>query len=265
MTLPARLAANIGWLFTEHAWSDRFAAARAAGFGSVEFPWPDDPAETAAAVRASGLRVALVNMPAGDLAAGDRGWPNDAARVDEWRAAFAAALRLATELRCPTVNVLAGNRISADRDGELACLETNLRWALPMASANGIALVTELLNPAENPDYLLATIEEAEPLLGALDALGWRLQLDTWHLGLTEPDTAAAIRRAGARIGHVQVGDVPGRHEPGSGGLDWTAIRVALDAVGYRGALGLEYAPQRGTERGLAATVAHLLPADAGG
>lgn len=243
MTLPERLAANVAWLFTEHPWLDRFAAARGAGFAAVEFPWPDDPSATADAVRAAGLRVALLNMPAGDLAAGDRGWPNDPERVGSWRDAFGEALRLATELWCPTVNVLAGNLVPSPLDDQLACLEDNLRWALPRAAARGVTVVTELLNRQENPGYLLVSLDDADSVLRPLAPLGWRLQLDTWHLGLTEPDVAAAIRRAGPHIGHVQVADVPGRHEPGTGDLDWEAITEALADAGYRGPIGLEYLP----------------------
>ena len=259
MTLPPRLAANVGWLFTERPWLDRFAAAREAGFGAVEFPWPEDPAATADAARSAGLRVAMLNMPAGDLAAGQRGWPNDPARIDEWRASFVDALHLAVRLGCPTINVLAGNRIGDDPEHELQCFEANLRWALPLASVRSVRLVTELLNRRENPRYLLSTLGEAEPFLGRLSVLGWRLQLDTYHLGLTDADVAGAIRRAGELIGHVQVADVPGRHEPGSGALDWPAIRAALEAVGYRGPLGLEYAPEGSTEAGLRGAVAHVM------
>ena len=245
--LPARLAANVAWLFTEHAWLDRFGAARDAGFSAVEFPWPDDPAATADAVRAASLRVVLLNMPAGDLAAGERGWTNDPARVEEWRDAFADALRLATELSCPTVNVLAGNLVATPLDDQLACLEANLRWALPIAAEAGITVVTELLNRQENPSYALETLGDAESLLDRLAPLGWRLQLDTYHLGLAEADVAAALRRAGDLIGHVQLADVPGRHEPGSGALDWGAIGAALATVGYGGAVGLEYRPSVAT------------------
>jgi hydroxypyruvate isomerase len=244
--IPDRFAANLAWLFTEHPWLDRFAAARDAGFAAVEFPWPDDPGATAEAVRAAGLRVALLNAPAGDLEAGERGWPNDPRRVDEWRDAFASALELAVDLACPTINVLGGNRVPhASEVDQLACLEANLRWALDEAGPAGVAVVTELLNRRENPDYLLGTLDDAEPLLEPLAPLGWRLQFDTWHLGQTDADVAGAIRRAAGRIGHVQVADVPGRHEPGTGSLDWVAIAAALRDVGYRGAIGLEYRPTR--------------------
>ena len=247
MLIPPRFAANVAWLFTELPWLERFAAAREAGFATVEFPWPDDPAATAAALREAGLRVALLNAPAGDLGAGDRGWPNDPDRVDEWDDAFASALDLALDLGCPTINVLAGNRVArASEADQLACLEANLRRALDEARPAGVAVVTELLNRQENPDYLLVTLDDAEPLIERLAPIGWKLQLDTWHLGLTEADVPAAIRRAAAHIGHVQVADVPGRHEPGTGGLDWAALGAALR--GYGGFIGLEYSPAGGID-----------------
>jgi hydroxypyruvate isomerase len=250
VTIPERAAANVAWLFTELPWKDRFAAARRAGFSQVEFPWPDDPATTAGAVHATGLRVALLNMDAGDLAAGERGWPNDPSRVEEWRTGFADALALARDVGCRAINVLAGNAVrGAGVDAQLACFEHNLRWALPLAADDGVALVTELLNRPENPAYLLATLDDAEPLLRTLAPLGWKLQLDTWHLALTVADVPAAIRRAAPHVGHVQVADVPGRHEPGTGSLDWAAIGEALR--GYDGPIGLEYVPSGGTVDGL--------------
>ncbi|MCA1569373.1 MAG: TIM barrel protein [Chloroflexi bacterium] len=251
--LSERLAANVAWLFSELPWPDRFAAAREVGFGAVEFPWPDDSAVTVEAVRSANLRVALLNMPAGALAAGERGWPNDPSRVREWRDAFAEALEMAHDLGCPTVNVLAGNAVpGVARPTQLACLQQNLGWALAPARDAGVTLVTELLNREENPEYLLVTLDDAEPLLESLAVRGWRLQLDCYHLGLTEPDVPAAIRRAGERIGHIQVADLPGRHEPYSGRLDWDEIGSALDQVGYAGFVGCEYTPLAGlgwTER----------------
>jgi hydroxypyruvate isomerase len=244
VTVPARFAANVAWLFADRPWVDRFAAAADAGFARVEFPWPDDPTATADAVRAAGLAVALLNMPAGDLDAGERGWPNDADRADEWRGAFLTALELAAAVGCPTVNVLAGNDTrAASRERQLTCLEENLRWALTGAAEAGVTLVTELLNRRENPDYLLATLDDAAQLLDRIGPLGWKLQLDTHHLGLSVDDVAAAIRSAAGHIGHVQVADVPGRHEPGTGSLDWPAIGAALRDAGYGGPIGLEYRP----------------------
>ena len=253
MTLPEYLDANVAWLFTELPWLDRFGAARAAGFTAVEFPWPDDPAASAAAVGDAGLAVAVLNMAAGDLAAGERGWPNDPGRIGEWRAALDDAVSLAGELRCRSINVLAGNAVAGvSRAAQLECLLDNLAWALPRAAARGVTIVTEPLNRAENPDYLVVTLDDVALLAERLAPLGWRLQLDLYHLGLTEADVPAVIRRAGLLLRHLQVSDLPGRHEPGSGGLDWAGIADALVAIGYAGFIGLEYRPAGSTVEGLA-------------
>jgi len=152
-------------------------------------------------------------------------------------AAWGLALAMRADASDPAlaraVSVLAATRPTA----------INLRWALGRASAAGVEVVTELLNRRENPDYLLTTIDDAERLFDELAPSGWKLQLDTYHLGLTVDDVPAAIRRAGPRVGHVQVADVPGRHEPGTGSLDWHAIADALRRVDYGAAIGLEYHP----------------------
>ena len=251
MTIPPRFAANVAWLFTEHAWTDRFAAAADAGFAAVELPWPADPDATLRAAERAGVTVAMVNMPAGDLSAGERGWPNDPARVDEWRDAWTDALAFARDAGARSINVLAGNAVqSASLDAQRACLEASLRWALPKAAAAGVRVVTELLNPRENPRYLLPTLDGAETLLARLRPDGWRLQLDTHHLGLTLTaldDVPVEIGRAAPSLGHAQVADAPGRHEPGSGAIDWAAVGAALSSAPDLEFIGLEYAPTGAT------------------
>jgi hydroxypyruvate isomerase len=128
---------------------------------------------------------------------------------------------------------------------QFATLEANLVGAVARAADAGVTVVTELLNRRENPGYLLSSLDDAQPLLERLAPLGWKLQLDTWHLALTDADVPASIRRAGNHVGHVQVADAPGRHEPGTGELGWEAIGAALAEVGYVGSIGLEYVPSR--------------------
>ena len=145
----------------------RFEAARDAGFASVEFPWPaDDLAEVRRAVAGADLGVALLNMFAGDLSSGERGFPNDPVRVSEWRGWFDQALNLATDLHCPAINVLAGNLIEGiSRPQQYACLSKNLRWALGHARSREIALTLEVLNPIETPSYLFTRLDDAATLL----------------------------------------------------------------------------------------------------
>jgi hydroxypyruvate isomerase len=236
---------NLGLLFTELPWRQRFAAVAKAGFHRVEFPWPPlAPDEVTRLVRAAGVQVALLNMDAGDLAAGDRGYGNDPRLAVRWRDQLRQALDLARDLDCPLVNVLAGRRLPGlDESDQMRCLTGNLRWAADLAGRYGLTLVIEPINDHDIPGYLLPRVVD---VLAVLDELGHeavKLQLDAYHVAAMGDDVTRTIAAAGSRLGHVQLADHPGRHEPGTGDLDVDALLTALTAAGYHGGLGLEYEP----------------------
>ncbi len=248
-----RFAVNIGFLYGELPYEARFEAARADGFEAVGSAWPADPAGFAAGVRAAGLRVALLNVAAGDLDAGDRGHANDPGAVDRWRDDLLAALDLAARVGCRTLNVLAGNDVpGVPASGQWATLRANLAWALPLASSQGRRLVVEMLNPHDTPAYLVTDPDVARDLVEPLAPAGLRLQFDTYHAARIGLDVPAAFGAVAELVGHVQVADSPGRHQPGSGTIDWRAFFGALAASGYDGAVGLEYRPAGTTREGLA-------------
>lgn len=249
-----RFSANIGFLFAELPYLDRFAAAAEAGFAEVEFGWPMEPPQLVArAVDAAGLRVALLNAPAGDLAAGERGWPNDPRRMTEWRAAFDEAVALAMAVGCPAINALAGNRLDGLPDADqLAAVRQNLSWALERSEGAGTMLLLEVLNPVDTPRYLLADLFSAVELVGAMDHPRLRLQFDTYHLAMLGHDPAEAFASVAPLVGHIQVADVPGRGAPGTGALDFVAFFDALASARYEGAVGLEYLSRGDTRAALA-------------
>ncbi len=248
-----RLAASVAFLYPELPYLERFAAARRDGFEAIETTWPLPPAESVvAAVREAGLGVVLLNVNEGDLAGGDRGHANDPARVGEWRRDFDAAVELASAVDCPTLNVLAGNAVDgAALDDQLACVGANLGWALPRAAERGIRLVVELLNGPEHPRYLARDLDATLALLAPHVGAGLGLQFDSYHVARNGLDPVAAFRTAARVVGHVQIADAPGRHEPGTGSIEWAAFFAGLDDAGYEGAVGLEYRPLGDTSEGL--------------
>jgi hydroxypyruvate isomerase len=258
------LAVNVGFLFRELPYLERFRAARDAGFEAVEFAWPlAPPAEVVSAVRAAGVRVVLLNVNAGDLEAGERGHANDPDARERWRNDFEEALRLAEVVDCPALNVLPGNRLDElALDVQLDCVRENLLWALPKARAAGRTLLLELLNPSDTPRYLLTKPADVVALLEEFDDPSLRLQFDAYHFGrvLGADRVPGAFRELAPLVGHVQVADAPGRHEPGTGTIDWPAFFRVVAETGYRGAIGLEYAPQAGTSEGLRLTSLILDP-----
>lgn len=247
-----RFAVNVGFLYGEVPLDARFDAARADGFEAVESAWPQDPAAFAAGVAAAGLRVALLNVAAGDLEAGERGHANDPGSVGRWRNDLLAALDLARRVGCPMLNVLAGNDVpGVPADVQWATLRANLAWALPVAGGQGRKLVVEMLNPHDTPAYLVTDPAAARELVEPLGGAGLRLQLDTYHAARGGLDVPATCLGLAPLIGHVQVADAPGRHEPGSGEIDWRSFFTALARGGYDGAVGLEYHPATTTRAGL--------------
>ncbi|GIJ45445.1 hydroxypyruvate isomerase [Virgisporangium aliadipatigenens] len=250
-----RFDVNLSILFTELPLLERPAAARAAGFDAIEFWWPfpvavPDDADVdrfVDAVAAAGVSLVGLNFFAGDLPAGDRGllsWPG---RRAEFRDSVAVAIDIAERLGCPAFNALYGNRVDgyapAAQD-ELA-LE-NLTFAGEAAARIGASVLLEPLSGA--PRYPLRRAADA---LAVLDRLprrtNLRLLADLYHLAVNGDDLGAVVRGLIGRIGHVQLADAPGRHEPGTGALDVRGLLTALGAAGYTGHVGLEYVPSVST------------------
>lgn len=249
-----KFAANLSMLFTELPFMERFAAARAAGFDAVEylFPyaWPRD--ELAAALRSNGLRQVLHNLPAGDWDAGERGMACHPDRVPEFRAGVAQAIDYATALQCPQLNCLAG-KLPAGVAPEHAhiTLVGNLRYAAAALQAAGIRLLVEPVNHFDIPGFFLTHTAQALALIDEVGSDNLFVQYDIYHAQRMEGELGATLQRHLARIGHIQLADNPGRHEPGTGEINYRWLFQHIDALGWRGHIGCEYKPRNGTAEGL--------------
>ncbi len=254
-----RFAANISMLFADRPFVERFAAARAAGFGAVEMQYPyAEPADRlAAAADAAGVAVALINAPMGDMMQGGPGL----ACVPGREAAFATALdqaaAYARALRPARINVLAGRQ--PEGVARAACLRTladNLRRAADALSPLGVGVVTEAINDRDNAAFLLHTREDVFEVLELAGDPRLRMQYDFYHMHIMDDDYARTLANHAGRIGHMQFADAPGRHEPGTGEIDFAAVFDAIDRSGYDGWVGAEYRPSGATE----ATLGWLAP-----
>ncbi|MFF3332777.1 hydroxypyruvate isomerase family protein [Streptomyces sp. NPDC002888] len=245
------LSPNLSLLWTELPLAERFRAARDHGFAAVEFwPW-EDPAVVRREIAATGLAVSVLNVHPGP--AGSHGQLANPDAVDWWQKALVSAVRLAQDVGCTTVNALTGNRIEKFTAAEqLETAARNLATGLERIEGNGVDLVLEPLGP-DRPDYLTRTVDDATTLRRAAgDPPRLKLLFDFYHLHQTESQPVAEVFREAVGVTkHIQVADVPGRHEPGHGEIDWTACRAAVDESGYDGWIGLEYAPSADTELSL--------------
>ena len=252
-----RFSANISTLFADEPLLQRFARARAAGFDTVEiqFPYGVPLDDLAAAQRAAGVAVDLINLPAGDFSTGVRGIAGlpEARYAAEFKAGLEQGRRYAEALGARKVNVLAGIRpadAAVPRAEYLAALAANLRIAAAAFDGTGATVLLEAINDTTVPGFLVNTTAQALAVVRAADPRV-KVQADLFHMNMMGEDVPAALAALGDRLGHIQFADVPGRGEPGSGRLDWLAQFRAVAAAGYAGPLAAEYTPTRRTEETL--------------
>lgn len=250
MTLPPRTlsyAVNCSILFTELPLLQRPAAARAAGFDAVEFWWPFDTAAPAdhdveafaRAVEDAGVTLSALNLAAGDMPAGDRGLASWPGRETEFGDSVDIAADLGKRLGTVAFNALYGNRlVGADPRDQDDLAVGNLRRAAARLDA---AVVIEPLSGVAA--YPLRTAADALAVADRVGDPSVGLLADVYHLATNGEDVAAVIAEHADRIRHVQIADVPGRHEPGTGALPIPDYLAALERAGYAGRIGLEYVP----------------------
>ncbi len=250
------LAANLSLLFPQLPFLDRFAAAARAGFRYVEYQFPyasGSAAEVAGRARGAGVAVVLHNLPAGDAAKGDRGIACQPARASEFRDGVERAIEYAKAVGCPRFNALAGIAPEGvPRERLFETLVENLRYAAGRLKAAGLTLLTEPANPRTIPGFFLNTSRQGIEVIDAAGADNLKLQYDIFHMQIVEGDLAKSIERLLPRIGHMQLADVPDRHEPGSGEINFDFLLPQIDRLGYQGWIGCEYLPAGDTVQGLA-------------
>ena len=254
-----RFAANLGFLYQDLPFLDRFSAAARDGFAAVEclFPYDVPAAELRARADAAGVEVVLINAPPGDWAAGERGLASLAGREADFRDSIERGLDYASRVGSPRLHVLAGVLPpDVSRDAALARYEAGLRWAAEQAACAGVTLMIEPINPHDMPGYLLQRQEEAHAIVDRIGAAHLRVQMDLYHCARVEGDVVAQVRRwlPTGRVAHCQIAGMPGRHEPDVGSLDWRGALAAIDeiaaATGWDGWIGCEYRPRRGDVAG---------------
>lgn len=245
-----KLAANLTMLFTDVPFLDRFERAANAGFSAVEFqfPYAFPAADIATRLTEYGLHLALFNLPAGDWDAGDRGIAANLARQEEFREGVARAIEYAQVLHPEKINLLAGAS-EATPENDLALLQ-NVRYASEELADYSFDLTIEPVNTFDVPDFALPTSRAALDLIDEMDRSNLTLQLDVYHAVRMGEDPIGIIAGHAEKIGHIQIADVPGRHQPGTGDIDFAALFRAIDSSTYEGWIALEYIPEGVTEEG---------------
>ncbi|HEV7665662.1 MAG TPA: TIM barrel protein [Chloroflexota bacterium] len=250
-----RYAANLSMLWPALDVYDRFGAAAAAGFSRVEilFVHALDHDRVARLLAEHGLELVLFDPYPGEWDKGERGLLSLPGREAEFLSSIDDALAAALRFGTRRLNAIAGvlppgvDRADAERTAV-----ANLKVAAPRAEEAGVFLLVENINPTDMPGYVADTAARAATIVQAVNHPSVRLQLDQYHVGMVGGDARQAFATYRTLIEHVQIADVPGRHEPGTGQQPIAAFLEDLDAAGYQGSVGLEYRPSGDTDSALA-------------
>jgi hydroxypyruvate isomerase len=248
-----KLAANLSTMFTELQFLDRFGAAARAGFRAVEcqFPYEAAPDAIAKRLQEAGLSWVLFNAPPGNH--GERGIASLPGRERDFDEGIERAADYAKAGGVQRVHVMAGLLPDgADRARHLDVYVASLRRAADRLADARVTVMIEPINTrVDVPGYLLDGTAMALECIARAGRPNIRLQYDVYHMQIMEGDLMRSMERLLPHIGHIQIADNPGRHEPGTGEIAFERLLPRIDALGYQGHIGCEYLPAAGTAAGL--------------
>jgi hydroxypyruvate isomerase len=249
-----RIAAHIGYLFTELPLVDRFSAARDAGFEAVDLSdiarHPLDDILTG--MQRSGLPLLQTTAAAGSRDRREPGFAALPGREEEFRAGCRAVLPYVEATGLRFVHFTSGSPgLGVTFEQSYATYLDNLRFALDLLAPYRVVVLIEPINSTDLPGYFMHTLALARQVIAGIGYDDLKLLFDVYHLAMTGLDPVRALRDSVRDIGHVQLADYPGRHEPGSGTIDFAALLETADQADYRGWFSAEYLPLGRTEAGL--------------
>ncbi|MFH4975190.1 hypothetical protein AB6A40_001899 [Gnathostoma spinigerum] len=243
-----RVVANLSTMYQGVELLERYEKAAAAGFRLVEVALPYIcPAESLKKkADQNGLRHVLINAPSvvflGDFKKGFRGIAALPNMLSEFPRSVESAIHYANILDCKKIHVMAG--IAPDSPENTATFKENIRFASREFAKEGIMCLIEPINPITIPGYFLSTYEQAVGVINELNEPNLKLQFDVFHAQQICGRLTKTISDLAKLIGHVQVAQVPDRHEPDSDGeIDYKYIFSVLKKHGDW-AIGCEYIDQ---------------------
>jgi len=236
---------NLRWLFTELPMVERYAAAAQAGFKGVEvaFPYDYKASDLNSILKNNGLSLVQILAPF-DWDGGERGLGALPGRESEFKSSISSAIEFAIQVGRPMIHVMPGNITSELNKKEcLDLFKSNLAWAAEVANREGITLILEPCCAARFPDFLYHRIHEGLDVIKELGYQNIKLCFDTFHVQMEEGAITPKLIEVFPYIGHIQVGNVPGRHEPGTGEIFFPYLFSQIEKLGWDRWIGCEYTP----------------------
>lgn len=240
-------------MYSEIPFLDRFRAAKEDGFEFVEFwSWTDKDLDAVrAAAESAGIGIAGFN---GDAEISLIDPSQKEAYLDFLRRSVEAAKKVGARSVTIHSNGLGEGGIVINRYEELSdtvklCAMFNtLKECAGIAENSGISMNLEPLNvTTDHVGNFLQTTQMAAEITRLIGSPKLRVLYDVYHMQLNEGSICDNIRSYGDQFGHIHVADVPGRHEPGTGEINYPNVIACLEKTGYAGLVGFELIPETTT------------------
>jgi hydroxypyruvate isomerase len=234
-------AVNLDTWFKQVPFEQRFALAKQHNFQFIEF-WSVDRGN---GTKASTLR-GLCDANGLSITQFAPVWPNfaDPAKLPDLLKVTETAIADAKILNCTQFTVTGHSLIDGlSREAQLAGYQAGLMRIAPMLEAAGVTALVEPFNRVNHLNHLLNGSQPGLPMIRAVNSPRVKLLWDFYHMQLEDGDLIEKFIAGADQVAHVQIGDVPGRHQPGTGEVNHANLIKAVRAAGYRGKIGLEFLP----------------------
>ena len=241
------LACNMESWWTDLDFMQRFERAAEAGFSSIEF-WEHNKNNrnmNAVATLAKKLDLNIVQFT---------GWGGpslaDTSHHHDFIETMKRVTEIAHQLNAPMFTVVGHQTLKTISQADsLANLSLALEAAAPILEDAKKMLILEPFNPVDHQGHFLNGSADALRICREINSPFIKINWDLYHMQLTEGNIVENLYAGIDQIGYIQVADIPGRHQPGSGELNYNFIFNAIDAIGYKGPIGLECWPENNNEK----------------
>ena len=234
-------AINLDTWCKQVPFEQRFALARKLGFKTIEF-WTVDRGN---GTKASDIRK-LVDDNGLDVTQFAPAWPNfaDQTKTYELLKVTEQAIADAKTLGCTKFTVTGHSLVDGmSREAQLAGYTAGLMRMAPLLESASVTGLVEPFNRVNHLNHLLNGSQPALPMVRSVNSQRVKLLWDFYHMQLEDGDLIEKFTAGADQVAHVQIGDVPGRHQPGTGEVNHANLLRAVRAAGYRDKIGLEFMP----------------------
>ncbi len=236
----ARLSVCIEMIFREQPFLDRIDCVAEAGYSAFEFwGWRSKDIEgILQRKREFALEVSVFGVD-------HKGRLVDYTTKDEFIKGVRDSIEVAHKMECPSLMITVGNEMEGiPREKQHESIVKCLKETAKLVEKADVTLVLEPLNVlVDHEGYYLYSSVEGFQILEEVYSPNVKLLYDIYHQQITEGNLIDTIKKNMESIGHFHVADVPGRHEPGTGEINYANVFRSIDEAGYDGFVGLEFKP----------------------